>query len=81
MNCINKERETSIEEEKSVAWHTDGRSLEKHGVPRESTTTSRVIILGQGGLVLTREARACPIVHQYMYHKDVAAHVMAAYPA
>jgi hypothetical protein len=33
------------EEEKSVAWHTDARSLEKHGVPREFTTTSRVIII------------------------------------
>ena len=33
------------EEEKSVAWHTDARSLEKHGVPREFTTRSRVIII------------------------------------
>jgi hypothetical protein len=33
------------EQEKSVAWHTDARSLEKHGVPREFTTTSRVIII------------------------------------
>ena len=33
------------EEEKSVAWHTDARSLEKHGVPREFVTTSRVIII------------------------------------
>jgi hypothetical protein len=28
-----------------VAWHTDGRRLEKHGVPREFTTTSRAIII------------------------------------
>src|SRR5437660_4282060 len=33
------------EEEKSVAWHTDARSLEKHGVPREFKTKSRVIII------------------------------------
>jgi hypothetical protein len=33
------------EEEKSVAWHTDARSLEKHGVPREFTTRSRVVII------------------------------------
>jgi hypothetical protein len=33
------------EDEKSVAWHTDARSLEKYGVPREFTTTSRVIII------------------------------------
>jgi hypothetical protein len=33
------------EEEKTVAWHTDARSLEKHGVPREFKTRSRVIII------------------------------------
>jgi len=33
------------EDQKSVAWHTDARSLDKHGVPREFTTTSRVIII------------------------------------
>jgi hypothetical protein len=33
------------EDEKTVGWHTDARSLEKHGVPREFTTTSRVIII------------------------------------
>jgi hypothetical protein len=33
------------EEEKTVGWHTDARSLEKHGVPREFVTTSRVIII------------------------------------
>jgi hypothetical protein len=33
------------EDEKTVAWHTDARSLEKHGVPREFTTKSRVIII------------------------------------
>jgi hypothetical protein len=33
------------EDEKSVAWHTDARSLEKHAVPREFSTKSRVIII------------------------------------
>ena len=33
------------EEEKTVAWHTDARSLERHGIPREFTTKSRVIII------------------------------------
>jgi hypothetical protein len=33
------------EEEKSVAWHTDARSLERQGIPREFTTKSRVIII------------------------------------
>jgi hypothetical protein len=27
-----------------VAWHTDARSLERHGIPREFVTRSRVII-------------------------------------
>ena len=33
------------EEEKSVAWHSDARSLEKQGIPREFTTKSRVAII------------------------------------
>jgi hypothetical protein len=33
------------EDEKAVAWHTAARALEKHGIPREFTTTSRVIII------------------------------------
>ena len=33
------------EEEKTVAWHSDARSLERHGVPREFTTKSRVVII------------------------------------
>src|SRR5437867_223635 len=31
------------EEEKTVAWHSDAKSLERRGIPREFTTTSRVI--------------------------------------
>ena len=33
------------EEEKAVAWHTDARSLERQGIPREFTTRSRVVII------------------------------------
>jgi hypothetical protein len=33
------------EEEKSVAWHTDARSLERQGIPREFTIKSRVVII------------------------------------
>ena len=33
------------EEEKTVAWHSDAKSLERRGIPREFTTTSRVIII------------------------------------
>jgi hypothetical protein len=33
------------EEEKAVGWHSDARSLERHGIPREFTTRSRVVII------------------------------------
>jgi len=33
------------EEEKPVAWHSDARSLERQGIPREFTTKSRVVII------------------------------------
>jgi hypothetical protein len=46
------------EEEKAVAWHTDARSLEKHGVPREFTTTSRVIIICNDWKTLNRNVAA-----------------------
>ena len=36
------------EEEKSVAWHSDARSLERQGIPREFTTKSRVVIIKYG---------------------------------
>ena len=32
-------------QEKSVAWHSDVRSSEKRGIPREFTTASRVIVV------------------------------------
>ena len=31
------------EEEKSVAWHSDARSLERQGIPREFTTKSGMV--------------------------------------
>ena len=33
------------EEVKAMAWHSDARSLERQGIPREFATTSRVIII------------------------------------
>src|SRR5277367_3336221 len=33
------------EEEKTVAWHSDARGLERQGIPREFTTKSRVVIV------------------------------------
>jgi hypothetical protein len=46
------------EEEKRVAWHTDARSLEKHGIPREFTTKSRVIIICNDWKTLNRNVAA-----------------------
>jgi hypothetical protein len=46
------------EEEKSVAWHSDARSLEKHGIPREFTTTSRVIIISNDWKTLNMNVAA-----------------------
>ncbi len=33
------------EEDKAVTWHSDARSLERQGIPREFTTKSRVVII------------------------------------
>ena len=46
------------EDEKSVAWHSDARSLERHGIPREFTTTSRVIIICNDWKTLNRNVAA-----------------------
>ena len=46
------------EEEKSVAWHSDVRSLERHGIPREFTTTSRVIIISNDWKTLNMNVAA-----------------------
>jgi hypothetical protein len=46
------------EEEKSVAWHSDARSLEKHGIPREFTTTSRVVMICNDWKTLNKNVAA-----------------------
>jgi hypothetical protein len=46
------------EDEKRVAWHTDARSLEKHGVPREFVTRSRVVIICNDWKTLNRNVAA-----------------------
>jgi hypothetical protein len=35
------------EAENAVAWHSDARSLERQGIPREFTTRSRVVIISK----------------------------------
>jgi hypothetical protein len=46
------------EDEKAVAWHTDARGLERHGIPREFTTKSRVIIICNDWKTLNRNVAA-----------------------
>ena len=46
------------EEEKSVAWHSDARSLERQGIPREFTTKSRVAIICNDWKTLNKNVAA-----------------------
>jgi hypothetical protein len=46
------------EEEKSVAWHSDARGLERQGIPREFTTKSRVVIISNDWRTLDRNVAA-----------------------
>jgi hypothetical protein len=46
------------EEEKSVAWHSDARSLERQGIPREFTTKSRVVIIANDWKTLDKNVAA-----------------------
>jgi len=46
------------EEEKAVAWHSDARSLERQGIPREFTTRSRVVIISNDWRTLNKNVAA-----------------------
>ena len=46
------------EEEKTVAWHTAARGLEKQGIPREFTTRSRVVIISNDWKTLNKNVAA-----------------------
>src|SRR3954463_8521946 len=46
------------EEEKAVAWHSDAKSLERQGVPREFITKSRVVIIANDWQTLNRNVAA-----------------------
>ena len=46
------------EEAKSVAWHTDARSLERQGIPREFITKSRVVIISNDWKTLNKNVAA-----------------------
>src|SRR3954451_4449534 len=46
------------EDEKAVAWHSDARSLERQGIPREFTTKSRVVIISNDWKTLNKYVAA-----------------------
>src|SRR5262249_6157916 len=46
------------EEEKAVAWHSDARSLERQGIPKEFTIKSRVAIITNEWKTLDRNVGA-----------------------
>lgn len=46
------------EEEKAVAWHSDAKSLERQGIPREFVTKSRVVIIANDWRTLDRNVAA-----------------------
>ena len=46
------------EEEKSVAWHSDAKSLERQRIPREFTTKSRVAIISNDWQTLNKNVAA-----------------------
>ena len=41
-----------------MAWHTDARSLERQGIPREFTTKSRVVIISNDWKTLNKNVAA-----------------------
>jgi hypothetical protein len=46
------------EEEKAVAWHSDAKTLERQGIPREFVTKSRVVIIANDWRTLDRNVAA-----------------------
>ena len=61
------------EDEKSVAWHSDARSLERQGIPREFTTKSRVAIICNDWKTLNKNVAALQDRgHVLMFQPDAA---------
>jgi hypothetical protein len=53
LKCVSQ-----TEEEKTVAWHSDAKRLEKHCIPREFTTKSRVCIISNDWKTLNQNVAA-----------------------
>jgi hypothetical protein len=63
------------EEAKAVAWHTDARSLERQGIPREFTTKSRVVIITNDWRTLDRNVAALQDRGHVLFFEPGAAEV------
>jgi len=65
------------EEEKSVAWHSDARSLERQGIPREFKTKSRVVIVANDWKTLDKNVAALQDRGHVLLFRPSAAEVHA----
>jgi hypothetical protein len=63
------------EDEKTVAWHSDARSLERQGIPREFTTKSRVIIIANDWKMLNKNVAALQDRGHVLFFQPSAAEV------
>ena len=65
------------EEVKAMAWHSDARSLERQGIPREFATTSRVIIICNDWKTLNTNVSALQDRGHVLFFQPNAAEVHA----
>ena len=65
------------EEEKTVAWHSDARSLERQRIPREFTTKSRVVIISNDWQTLNKNVAALQDRGHVLLFQPTAAEVHA----
>ena len=63
------------EEDKSVAWHSDVRTLERQGIPGEFTTTSRVVIISNDWKTLNKNVAALQDRGHVIFFQPSAAEV------
>lgn len=63
------------EDEKNVTWHSDPKNLERQGIPREFTTTSRVAIIANDWKTLNRNVMALQDRGHVLFFEPSAAEV------
>jgi hypothetical protein len=63
------------DDEKTIAWHSDARRLERQGVPSEFTTKSRVVIISNDWKTLNRNVAALEDRGHVLFFQPTAAEV------